>query len=200
MTMRALWRFGSVAAGVLAVTAVVAPRLAAQGGTQALRPAVVERSRLEPARSVLGTLVGTWRFEIWFAGNMSGPPDASGTRVVRVLFDDLRVEWTEEVDHSSIRGQGIIGFDPRGGVFFSSSLYSTGSGGGEFMTGVLAQGEPVITFSPVASAPGASAEQQLMQSSTLSVLDQSHFTVAPLDRGWRAVYTRQDSVSRAATP
>jgi hypothetical protein len=200
MSKRAQWKFGSVAAGVLAVTAVVAPRLVAQGGTQALRPAAVERSRVEPARSILGTLLGTWRFEIWFAGNIGGPPDASGTRVVSVLFDDLRVQWTEEVDHSPIRGQGFIGFDPRSGGFFSSSLYSTGSGGGEFMTGVLAQGEPVITFSPVATAPGASAEQERMQSSTWSLLDPSHFTVAPLDRGWRAVYTRQDSVTRAVTP
>jgi hypothetical protein len=68
------------------------------------------------------------------------------------------------------------------------------------MTGELAQGEPVITFSPVATAPGASAEQERMQSSTWSLLDPRHFTVAPLDRGWRAVYTRQDSVTSAVVP
>lgn len=197
MRIGAHCRYGYVAAGVLAIVAAAAQRLVAQGGEKAnrsveLTPTVsLERSRLEPARSILRNLVGTWRFEIWFAGNFDGAPDASGTRVVRALYDDLRVEWTEELDHSPIRGQGIIGFDARTGRFVSTSVYNAGSGA-EFMTGILERAEPLITFSPISLSPGAHPGLQLMQSSAMSMLDPDHFTWAALDRGWRAVFTRQD--------
>src|SRR3989442_10486146 len=69
-------------------------------------------SHLQPARGILGDLVGNWQFQIWFAGNFSGTPDASGIRVMKALFDDLRLEWTEVLDHSQVQGQGLVGFDP----------------------------------------------------------------------------------------
>src|ERR1043166_8010998 len=50
----------------------------------------------QPARSVLRRLVGRWHFAVWFAGNLDGPPDASGTRVVEQLYDSLRIQWTDQ--------------------------------------------------------------------------------------------------------
>ncbi len=181
-----------ISAVVLANVSLVAsvPPLVAQGGPKTNRPAAsppappsAGQPRLEPARSVLRHLVGRWRFEIWFAGNFDGAPDASGTRVVEALFDDLRVQWTEEVEHSEIRGQGIIGFDPHSSRFYSTSVSSGGSGA-EFMTGTLDPAEPLVAFSPIAPSPGA-------RSFTLSILDPDHFTISPSGRGWRAVFTRQ---------
>jgi len=86
---------------VLAAVAAFAPGLAAQGAKQAngrgrsSAPVAHPTSHLEPARGMLGDLAGTWRFEIWFAGNFGGAPDVSGIRVLKALFDDLRLEWTE---------------------------------------------------------------------------------------------------------
>lgn len=59
-------------------------------------------------------------------------------------------------------------------------------------TGILERAEPLITFSPISLSPGAHPGLQLMQSSAMSMLDPDHFTWAALDRGWRAVFTRQD--------
>src|SRR2546425_2943267 len=78
-----------VAACVLAVAAAFAPGLAAQGAKEANgrgRPSATvagPSSHLQPARGILGDLVGTWQFQIWFAGNFSGTPDVSGIRVMR---------------------------------------------------------------------------------------------------------------------
>jgi uncharacterized protein DUF1579 len=197
--MRLDWTFGLIAAGVFAVAPAGAQSLVAQGGANAYpgiavaptaRTAPPARSRLEPARSILRNLVGAWRFEIWFAGNIDGPPDVSGTRVIKTLYDDLRVEWTEELDHSPIRGQGIVGFDERSSRFFGIAVDSAGSGA-EFTTGILEDAEPLITFHPLSLGPDVSPAEQLVRSSALSILDPNHFTWMALDRGWRAVFTRQ---------
>src|SRR5437667_2157384 len=117
----------------LAAAALFAPGLAAQGAKEATgrgRPsatAVQPTSHLEPARGMLGDLVGTWRFEIWFAGNFSGTPAVSGIRVVKALFDDLRVQWTEVLDHSQVQGQGLVGFVPSSAGSFGPALYTVGS-------------------------------------------------------------------------
>jgi hypothetical protein len=100
----------------------------------------------------------------------------------------MHLQWTEELDHSQIRSQGIIGFDARNSRFYGSSVSSAGSGA-EFMTGTMDPAEPLVTFGPIAPAPGPG--RQLMESFTLSMLDPDHFTWAPLDRGWRAVFTRE---------
>ncbi|MGH7672831.1 MAG: DUF1579 family protein, partial [Gemmatimonadales bacterium] len=187
-----------LSAGLLAIVVVSAPRLAAQGGGKASRAigstpaAAAARTHLEPARTVLRSLVGTWRFEIRFAGNFDGAPDVSGTRILRALFDDLRVEWTEALDDSQIRGQGVIGFDSRSDRFVSTSAYSAPPGSAlEFMAGVLDDAEPRITFSPISLSADASPAQTRVQSSELTLLDQDHFIWVALDRGWRAVFTRQ---------
>jgi len=198
MSIDALYRWGYIAAALsaLAVGAAAPQRLAAQGGERLNRatdpesPASLEPAHPQPARGMLRTLVGTWRFEMWFAGNFDGVPDASGTRVVKPLFDDLRLQWTEQLDHSTMQGQGMLGFDPGSDRFFSSAVYNGGSAP-EFMTGTLDTAEPLVTFSPVATGAGTSPSQRLVQSSVLSVLDQNHFTWVALDRGWRAVFTRQ---------
>jgi hypothetical protein len=177
------------------VLGVVSPafassRLAAQGGRQARRTAVAPSSesdvaieaRLEPARSMLRHLVGRWRVEVRFAGNFDGAPDASGTRIVEALFDDLRLQWTEALDSLRVKSQGMIGFNSRTGRFYSTAVDSTGSGA-ELLTGTLDLAEPLITFSPAAATPGPSF--------ALRMVDQDHFIWSPLDRGWRAVLTRQ---------
>lgn len=180
-------------AGYVGITLVVAaaapgPTLVAQGGPKVVRPAgsvttaSPESSLLEPARGILRRLVGSWRFEIWFAGNFGVAPDASGMRRVTPLFDDLRLQWTEELDHSPIQTQGLIGFDPKSGRFFSSSVSSAGPAP-EFMTGTLDSAEPLITFRQIADSAG--------QSFSLTLLDADHFRAAALDRSWRAVFTRQ---------
>ncbi len=187
--MRAYRSAVYVATFVLAVASLTAgaPTLAAQGGAKA-SSVPVEEARFEPARGLLRSLVGRWRFEIRFAGNFDGAPDASGTRVLEALFDNMHLQWTEEVDHSQIKSQGIIGFDARNGRFYGSSVSSAGSGA-EFLTGTMDPAEPLVTFSPVAPSPGPG--RTLMESFTLSMLDPDHFTWAPLDRGWRAVFTRE---------
>jgi len=143
MRIHAPRRYGSVALalGTLAGAVLAPGRLAAQGserlGRTELTPSTSsEPSHLEPARGILHRLVGTWRFEIWFAGNYGDAPDASGTRMVKALFDDLRLEWTEQLDHTTIAGQGVLGFDPGSDRFFSSAVYSAGAAP-EFMTGTL---------------------------------------------------------------
>ena len=180
---------------VAIVSPAAASSLAGQGGTQARRSvattapeAPAAASLLEPARTMLRHLVGRWRVEIRFAGNFDGPADASGTRVVAALYDDLRLQWTEELDSSRTRSQGLLGFDPRSGRFYSSSVDSAGSGA-EFLTGTLSPQEPLVTFTPI--APPAASSQRAMESFSWSMVDQDHFTWAPLDRGWRAVFTRQ---------
>ena len=189
---RSYLRIASIAVGIVSPT-VTASQLAAQGGGQARRSvaatspaAPAPASALEPARSMLRHLVGRWRVEIRFAGNFDGPPDASGTRVVAALFDDLRLQWTEELDSSRTRSQGLLGFDPRSGRFYSSTVDSAGSGA-EFLTGTLSTQEPLVTFIPIAPASG----QRPMESFSWAMVDQDHFTWAPLDRGWRAVLTRE---------
>src|SRR2546422_646368 len=94
------------------------------------------------------------------------------------------------LDHSTIQGQGVLGFDPGSDRFFSSAVYNGGSAP-EFMTGTLDAGEPLVTFSPVATPAGTSPGQKLVQSSVLSVLRQNHFTWVAVDRGGGAVFTRQ---------
>jgi len=158
----------------IAMSIAWAPTLSAQGGRQARR-AVAAEARVEPARSVLRNLVGRWRVEVRFAGNFDRAPDASGTRVVAALFDDLRLQWTEELDSARVKSQGMIGFDSRTGQFYSTAVDSAGTGA-ELLTGTLDMAEPVITFG------GAFV---------LRMVDQDHFTWSPLDRGWRAVLTRQ---------
>jgi hypothetical protein len=127
-------------------------------------------------------LVGAWRFEVWFAGNFSGVPDASGTRLVTTLFDDLRLQWIEELDHSPIQARGIIGFDLKSGRFFSSAVSSAGPAP-EFMAGTLDSAEPLVTFRPLADSTD--------QAFAIALLDADHFRSAALDHSWRAVFTRQ---------
>jgi hypothetical protein len=194
--MHANRSYALIAALIVVGTTLVAPprHLAAQGGQKMARPAAPApptadaQPTLQPARSVVQQLVGRWRFAIWFAGNFDGPPDASGTRVVDTLFNDLRLQWSEEVDHSGNRSQGIIGFDPKTGRFYSSAVYSDGTGP-EFLTGTMSPGEPLVTFTPVTPAPNTG--RRLMESFTMTLIDQDHFTWVPLDRGWRAVFTRE---------
>ena len=188
----------TVAVLTAALTFAGVPALTAQGGGQASRSAAVAplapltRSGLAPARSILQRLVGTWRFEIWFAGNIEGPPDVSGTRVVSALFDDLRVEWIESIDHSPVHGQGIMGFDSRSERFFSTAVFNAGSGA-ELMTGTLDLADGRITFTPIdlASPPDSNPAEQVARSSALSMLDANHFSWVALDRAWRALFTRQ---------
>jgi hypothetical protein len=170
----------------------------AQGGEQEAALAGITtavpaaRSHLEPARRLLGTLVGTWRFELRLAGNYDGPPDASGTRVVRELFDDLRLEWTEELDHSGLRGLGVLGFDPKSNRFFSNAVYSSGYAP-ELLSGRLDDAGPLITFNAIPNDPGAGTEDGAdprTPASSLTFVDRDHLMWTAADRGWRAVYTR----------
>ena len=126
-------------------------------------------------------------FEIWFAGNFGGTPDVSGIRVLKALFDDLRLEWTEVLDHSQVQGQGFVGFDPASDRFFSTSVYNVGSAP-ELLTGIPDDAQPSITFYPIPISPGAG---EPLPSSTLAVVDHDHFTWTAQDRAWRAVFTRQ---------
>ncbi len=195
MGVRIPRRSGEFTVGVFAAVAVLARGLPAQGGARLYQPAAPvaaapERSRLEPARSVLHRLVGTWRFELWFAGNFAGAPDASGTRVLKPLFDDLRLEWTEDLDHSPLAGRGVIGFDPASGRFFSASVYSAGPAP-EVLSGVLDEAEPLITFRAVPLSPDSGAVRRAGPGLALNLLDDTHFTLHPQDRAWRAVFTRQ---------
>jgi len=188
-------RSAGVAGCVLAAAAALAPGLAAQGAKEASgrsRPtATVARppSHAQPARGILGDLVGSWRFEIWFAGNFSGTPDVSGIRVLKALFDDLRLEWTEVLDHSQVQGQGLVGFDPVSDRFFSTSVYNVGSAP-ELLTGILDDAQPSITFYAISISPGA-GEPPPAPFSTLAVLDHDHFTWTAQDHAWRAVFTRR---------
>ena len=195
--MHANRSYALIAALIVVGTTLVTPtrHLAAQGGQKTARPVAatpstddVDQPLVQPARSVLRQLVGRWRFATWFAGNFDGPPDASGTRVVETLYDDLRLQWTEALDSSGSQSQGIIGFDPRTGRFYSSAVYSEGTGP-ELLTGTLSPSEPLVSFAPVVPAPNAG--RRMMESFTLTMIDPDHFTWVPLDRGWRAVFTRE---------
>lgn len=181
---------------VLAAVTVAPLAAAAQFGTDPGKPVGSsptepgERSRLEPARRILHMLVGRWRFDIRLAGNYDGPPDASGTRSVVHLFDDLRVAWAEAFDHSSLRGQGVLGFDPAANRFFSTGIYTSGATP-ELLTGTLDDASPSISFRAISGTPGLTVGQARVLSSVLSIVDHDHFTWAALDRGWHAVFTRQ---------
>jgi uncharacterized protein DUF1579 len=183
-----------IAALIIVGASLFAPARAvvAQGALQArareTAPAPAAESSLQPAHSVLHQLVGRWRFAIWFAGNFDGPPDASGTRVVDTLYNNLRLQWSEQLDHSASLSQGIIGFDSETGRFYSSAVYSDGAGV-ELLSGTVSPSDPLVTFSPV--TPAANADRRQMQSFTLTLIDPDHFTWVPLDRGWRAVFTRE---------
>src|SRR5207244_12065497 len=129
----------SVAAGIVALVSAAAGSLAAQGSQRVARSAqpataVSAEAKLAPALGMLRTLAGTWHFEMRFAGNFDGPADVSGTRVFKQLFDSLRLEWTEQLEHSPMQGQGVVGFDEKSGRLFSSGIYRSGSTP-EVMTG-----------------------------------------------------------------
>src|SRR5207253_6383356 len=119
----------SVAAGILALVSTAAPStLAAQGGQRVARSAQVSvaqsaEAKLAPARGMLRTLAGTWCFDMRFAGNFDGPADVSGARLFTPLFDSLRLELTEALDHSPVQGQGVDGFYGRSGRLFRSGVY-----------------------------------------------------------------------------
>ena len=185
----------AVAACLLGAAVALAPGLLAQGAKEAtgrgrsVPAAARPTSHLQPARGMLGDLVGTWRFEIWFAGNFSGTPDVSGIRVAKALFDDLRLEWTEVLDHSQVQGQGLVGFDSASDRFFSTSVYNVGSAP-ELLTGIPDDAQPSITFYAIAISPAA-GEPPPPPASTLAVVDHDHFTWTAQDRAWRAVFTRQ---------
>src|SRR6185437_9083052 len=115
------------------------------------------------------------------------PAAESAALQAGALYDDFRLEWTETHDDSS-HSQGVLGFDPRVGRFYSSAVYSDGSGV-QLLSGTPSSAEPLITFRPL--TPAAQADQPLMESFTLTVIDPDHFTWVPLDRGWRAVFTRE---------
>jgi len=194
---------------VVAVAMLAAQSLAAQGGAQQRRAPVAAMSAvastdasgttdaagttatltLQLAGDLLKTLAGKWRFEVRFAGNFTGAPDGSGTRVFAALFDSLRLEWRETVDSSSASAQGIIGFDPDNGRFYSTAVYSSGSGV-ELLTGTLDMAEPFVAFNPIAPASGNAARRGI-ESFTFRLIDQDHFTWSPIDRSWRAVFTRE---------
>src|SRR2546425_2268631 len=144
----------AVLVSAIAVSTATASQLRAQGGPQAHHPAAAATAlpSLEPARSILRHLVGRWRVEVRFAGNFDGAPDASGTRVVQTMFDDLGLQWTEDVDSSQVRSQGTIGFDARTGRFYSTAVYSGGAGAG-LLSRTLHRAEPLGTFSPPPPAP-----------------------------------------------
>jgi hypothetical protein len=185
-----------IAAIIAGLSTAATLSLAAQGGAQHRRAAPVAAAAAEDASApsatsavavelaggLLKTLMGTWRFEVRFAGNFTGAPDASGTRVFAVLYDDLRLEWTEYLDSSTIGARGIVGFDPRTGEFYSTTVNSSGPGI-ELLTGSMDLSEPLVLFTPSARSKDASY--------TLRVIDADHFTWVPLDRGWRAVFTRE---------
>lgn len=147
-------------------------------------PAASPASHAQPARGILATLVGRWRFEIRFAGNYNGAADATGTRVIQTLFDDVRVEWTEAFDHSPLQGQGIVGFDPSTDRFFWSAVYSAGSTP-ELLTGTLDDAQPTIAFRAVGGGADSTS------ASTMTLVDADHFIWVAPDRAWRAVYTRE---------
>lgn len=184
---------------VVAVATLAAHSLAAQGGPQHRRgPASTARAdvgatngglTLQLAGDLLKVLAGKWRFEVRFAGNFTGAPDGSGARIFEPLFDSLRLQWRETVDSSKISAQGIIGFDPENGRFYSTGVYSSGSGV-ELLAGTLDLAEPFVAFSPVAQASGTAARQGT-ESFTLRLIDHDHFTWSPIDRSWRAVFTRE---------
>jgi hypothetical protein len=185
-----------IAAIIAGLTTAWAPSLAAQGGAQNRRAAAVAAAAAEDASApsatspvavelaggLLKTLMGTWRFEVRFAGNFTGAPDASGTRVFAAMFDDSRLEWTESLDSSAMAARGIVGFDPRSGEFYSTAVNSSGPGI-ELLTGSMDLSEPLVLFTPSSKSRDASY--------TLRVIDADHFMWAPLDRGWRAVFTRE---------
>src|SRR5437868_3745515 len=163
----------SVAAGTLALVSATAGSLAAQGSQRVARSAqpavaVSAEAKLAPAQGLLRTL--------------------AGTRVFKPLFDSLRLEWTEVLDHSPVQGRGVVGFDEKSGRFFSSGVYSAGSTP-EFLMGTMDDGEPLVTFTPLPFMPDVGRTPG--QAFALSVIDADHVTVVALDRAWRAVFTRQ---------
>src|SRR5258708_33527569 len=95
----------AVAGCVLAVASALAPGLAAQGAKEASgrakpgAPIAHPASHVQPARGILGNLAGTWRLEIWFAGNFSSTPDVNCIRVLTAPCDDLRLDWTQGLLH-----------------------------------------------------------------------------------------------------
>ena len=182
-------------AGAIVVCLSATQGLSAQGGQRVARaaqpapaPASSAEAKLAPARGMLRALAGTWHFEMRFAGNFDGAADVSGTRVFKPLFDSLRLEWTEVLDHSPVQGRGVVGLDEKSGRFFSSGVYSSGSTP-EFLMGTMDDGEPLVTFTPLPFMPDVG--RMPGQAFALNMLDADHFTVAALDRAWRAVFTRQ---------
>src|SRR5438046_9365020 len=80
-----------VAGPVLAVAAAFAPGLAAQGAKEANgrgRPSATvagPSSHVQPARGILGDLIGTRQVQLRFAGNFRGTPAQPHIRGVQAL-------------------------------------------------------------------------------------------------------------------
>src|SRR6266487_1999832 len=89
------------------------------------------------------------------------------------------------IQATSLSAQGVIGFDTRTARFCSTAVHS--GAGAEFLTGTLNLVQPVVTFAPMAPTAGGQASESFRW----TMVDSDHFIWAPLDRGWRAVLTRE---------
>jgi hypothetical protein len=103
---------------------------------------------------------------------------------MKALFDSVKpeqLEWTEQLDDSTLQGRGLLGIDPTTGRFFATAVFNAGAAP-EMLSGTLDEAEPVVTFRPL--APGGTPF-------ALSLVGADHLLVTALDHTWRAVFTRR---------
>lgn len=136
------------------------------------------------ATRILGTLPGTWNFTLG---------KASGTRVVKELYAERVVEWSETFDGRDVDGKGFIGYDPQRALFFSMTVHN-GPGDYGFMTGQLDPTEDTIVFEPTGLPSESGAFKSIFR-----LQDADRFTYTAVVKGdddewsraWVASFERQ---------
>jgi len=160
-----------------------APRKASGRGQTA--PPVGARVPPATGRGILGNLAGTWRSRSGFA-ELQRTPDVTGIRVLRVLFDDLRLEWKPKSWITRRRGARPRRLrSPRATVSQPNSRWTT-SGPPRVLTGVLtmpsrASSSTRLSISARCGGASPSAVLELCGASTATIsrLDCAGSCLAP---------------------
>lgn len=149
------------------------------------------------AMAFIRSLAGRWRFEMWSNRQDEQHPACTGTRIYTPLFDDLVVQSRTDYDGSALRVQGMLGYDPKKGCYFISSV-SNEATQPNLSIGKVHTSQLTITFTPVMVFSDAQDEACTLRS-VMRILDNDQHIITSLctavDQAgvevWHAIYRRE---------
>ena len=140
----------------------------------------------DKAAGFLTRLAGTWRFEMYAAGQRG--PVASGQREMRLMGDSTKLAWTETFDSRSDTGVGILGHNAATDAWYVLGAY-THEPNPVVLIGRADHSAHTVTFDAAPSDVGL-ARLGTFVASELRLIDVNHFEWVSTDGRWRTVFTR----------